>query len=203
VRNHLHLHVHRHVRRRRLTAALASFPVALLATIALLVGGADAAVLARPPIPHPTLAGSLVLRVSTTNNYWGGSYDDGHAITVAGNGLVTIVPPRSNIRRSPHTPELVQADEPALQKVLRRARHVGLLGPKRLDTGESYVTDQGTTTIEVHAAGINRTIDVYALPLPDGDHGLTPKQRHARRALRAFIHDLTRPAYYQYGLALD
>ena len=144
-----------------------------------------------------------MLRVSTTNNFWGGTYDDADTITVAGDGLVTIVPPRSNVRHAPHTPELVQADERALQKVLRRARHIGLLGSKPLDIGEAYVTDQGTTTIEVHAARVNRSIDVYALLLSDGDHGLTPKQRHARRALRAFIHDLTRAAYYQYGPALD
>ena len=144
-----------------------------------------------------------MLRLSTTNNYWGGSYDDGATITVAGDGLVTIVPPRSSGRRAPHTPELVQAGERALQKVLRRARHIGLLGSTPLDTGESYVTDQGTTTIEVHAAGVDRSIDVYALLLPDGDHGLTSKQRHTRRAVRAFIHDLTRPAYYQAGPATN
>lgn len=186
--------------RRRLAAHVTSTVVIVVAASLLLAGAADAVGVARPPIPHPTLAGSMVLRVSTTNNFWGGTYDDGDTITVAGDGLVTIVPPRSN---APHTPELVQADERALQKVLRRARHIGLLGSKPLDIGEAYVTDQGTTTIEVHAAGVTRSIDVYALLLSDGDHGLTPKQRHARRALRAFIHDLTRAAYYQYGPALD
>jgi len=183
--------------RRRLAAAVTPIIIAALATTAILAGAAGAVGVAHRAIPHATVAGSVVLRLSTTNNYWGGSYDDGDTITVAGDGLVTIVPPRSSVRRAPHTPELVQADERALQKVLRRERHIGLLGAKALGTGESYVTDQGTTTIEVHAAGVDRSIDVYALLLSDGDHGLTPGQRHIRRALRAFIHDLTRTDYYQ------
>jgi hypothetical protein len=185
---------------RRFAALLTTAVVAIVTSSML---SADVAGATRRPIPHPTLAGSVVLRVSTTNNFWGGSYDDGDTITVAGDGLVTIVPERSSVRRKHPAPQVVQAGEAALQKILRRARRIGLLSSKQIDTGGSFVTDQGTTTIEVHAASVNRTIDVYALLLPDGDHGLTRHQRYVRRALRAFIHDLTLPGYYQVVHALD
>jgi hypothetical protein len=53
------------------------------------------------------------------------------------------------------------------------------------------VTDQGTTTVEIHAGGIDRALAIYALELPDGDRGLPNEQREARRDLRALLHSLS------------
>jgi hypothetical protein len=72
---------------------------------------------------------------------------------------------------------------------LREARRIGLLGDA--EYGQALVTDQGTTTVEIHAGGIDRAVAIYALELPEGDRGLPKDQRQARRALRAFLHSLT------------
>jgi hypothetical protein len=81
-----------------------------------------------------------------------------------------------------------QWSERRVQRFLRDAREVGLLGDT--DYGDATVTDQGTTTVEVHAAGVDRTHHIYALELPEGDRGLLREQRQARRELRRFLHEL-------------
>jgi hypothetical protein len=53
------------------------------------------------------------------------------------------------------------------------------------------VTDQGTTTVEIHAGDIDRALAIYALELREGDRGLPARERQARRALRALLHSLT------------
>ena len=189
-----------------------------LAVGAVAPGAAPAAV-TRPPIPHPTQPNAVIFRITSTLNFFGGAYDNGEAITIAastttgtiaGGGLVTIVPGYAEPRTRPQGTDgrplgthVVHVDEAVLQKVLRRARRVGLLGSSPPDTGAPLVTDQGTTTTEVHAGGVDRTIDVYALLLPEGDRGLHAKERRVRRWLRAFIHDLRRPVYYRVSPALE
>ena len=77
------------------------------------------------------------------------------------------------------TPALFQLDEATVQKVLRAARRAGLLREKKRDYGQSGITDQGTTAVEVHAATVDRAVSVYALLVPAGDRGLTPSQQRA------------------------
>jgi hypothetical protein len=83
-----------------------------------------------------------------------------------------------------------------VQRALRAARKAGLLRTKVRDYGDAGVSDQGTTTVEVHAGGVDHTISVYALLLEDGDRGLTARQQRARRALRAFVDKVTRASFY-------
>ena len=130
-------------------------------------------------IEHPTGSKDVVFRTATERNGWGGEYPDAVAYTVFGDGRVVF---DDGTER--------QWSERRLQRFLRDARAVGLLDDT--DYGEAMVTDQGTTTIEIHAAGVDRTRHLYALELPEGDRGLPREQRHARRELRRFLHELQR-----------
>jgi hypothetical protein len=126
-------------------------------------------------IVHPTGAQDVVLRTETGQSFWGGSYTDAAAFTLYGDGR--LVDGDGATR---------QVSEAEVQRFLARAQRVGLLGDTQF--GNALVTDQGTTTIEVHAGGVDRSLDIYALELVEGDHGLPRDQRRARRALRAFLH---------------
>jgi hypothetical protein len=127
------------------------------------------------PIDHPTGAHDVVLRTETSRNFWGGDYPDAARFTVFGDGRVELA--------DGTTTHLSEAE---LQTLLCRASEVGLLGGT--DFGHPLVTDQGTTTVEVHAAGVDDTLELYALELVEGDRGLPAAQRRARRDLRAFLH---------------
>jgi len=148
-------------------------------------------------IDHPTGPHDVVLRTETSRNFWGGGYTNAAAFTLYGDGR--LVDGDGSAR---------QLTEVEVQRLLNDAHRVGLLGG--VEFGNALVTDQGTTTVEIHAGverprrstpeetplaastsgagGVNRTLDIYALELVDGDHGLLRDQRHARRALRAFLH---------------
>jgi hypothetical protein len=148
-------------------------------------------------IDHPTGAQDVVLRTETSNNFWGGSYADAAAFTLYGDGRL--------VQGDGATRQLPEAE---VQRLLADARRVGLLGHRSY--GNALVTDQGTTTVEILACGVerpgrsaphetplaastsgscvDRTLHIYALELVEGDHGLPSAQRHARRALRAFLH---------------
>jgi len=131
-------------------------------------------------IAHPTGANDVVLHTETSDNYWGGTYPDAVTFTLYGDGRL-VVGATDALTVYPLT-------EAQVQQVLHDAQHVGLLGGT--DYGDPLVTDQGTTTVEVHAGGVDRTYDLYALELVEGDRGLPPAQREARRALRAFLHGM-------------
>ena len=126
-------------------------------------------------ILHPSERSDVVLRTETSNNFWGGDYKDAAAFTLYGDGRL--------VHGDGSTRQLTEAD---VQRLLGDARRVGLLGDTEF--GNALVTDQGTTTVEVHAGSVDRTLDIYALELVEGDRGLPRDQRHARRALRAFLH---------------
>lgn len=112
-----------------------------------------------------------------------------------GDGRIVIVPPSTST--APPLPEaiVVRVSEDGIQRLLRGARTAGLL--RTTDYGEAGVTDQGTSVIDVDAAGRTRTVDVYALLLPEGDRGLSRAQRLHRRALRGFLHDAADPDFYE------
>lgn len=126
-------------------------------------------------VRHPSGAHDVVIRTETSRNFWGGSYADAATFTLFGNGRLA--------HGEGSTRQLTEAE---VQRLLADARRVGLLGKRSY--GNALVTDQGTTTVEIHAAGVDRTLDIYALELVEGDHGLPREQRHARQALRAFLH---------------
>jgi hypothetical protein len=128
-------------------------------------------------IEHPTGSDDVVFRTDTERNGWGGEYPNAVAYTMFGDGRVVF---DNGTER--------QWSERRVQRFLRDAREVGLLGDT--DYGDATVTDQGTTTVEVHAAGVDRTHHIYALELPEGDRGLLREQPQARRELRRFLHEL-------------
>ncbi len=128
-------------------------------------------------IEHPTGADEIVFRAETSQNGWGAEYPDAVDVVVYGDGRVVY---------GDGTTE--QWTERRLQRFLREAKRIGLLGDA--EYGEALVTDQGTTTVEIHAGGIDRTRAIYALELPEGDRGLPKAQREARRDLRRLLHSL-------------
>jgi hypothetical protein len=146
------------------------------------------------PIPHPTGPDDVVIRIDSDRNGWGGEYDDGHDVTVYGDGRVVIVPPSD--RDGPDVPEatVLHVGEDGVQKILRAARRAGLL--KATDYGEAGVTDQGSVAFEVTTSGEPRITSVYALLLPQGDDGLPPKQQVLRQRLRTFVHRASNPEFY-------
>jgi hypothetical protein len=152
---------------------------------------------AAPAIPHP--AGQVVvLRVATGPNFFGGYYRDGATVTVRADGEVVIERPASVVgAEDAPEPIVLHIDERGLQRVLRAANTAGLLAVTPPDVGEPGVTDQGTTSIQVRAVGIDRTIRLYALLLTEGDAGVTPAQRDARRALRRFVHRVANAKFYR------
>jgi hypothetical protein len=129
-------------------------------------------------IEHPTGEDDVVFTTRTERNGWGGEYPDAVDVTIYGDGRV-VTSDGTGTRWS----------ERRLQRLLREARRIGLLGDA--EYGEAMVTDQGTTTVEIHAGGIDRALAIYALELPDGDRGLPNEQREARRDLRALLHSLS------------
>lgn len=128
-------------------------------------------------IEHPTGADEVVFRTVTERNGWGGEYPDAMTVVVYGDGRVVYGGGREE-----------QWTERRLQRFLRDARRIGVLGDA--EYGEAMVTDQGTTHVELHAGGIDRTLAIYALELPQGDRGLPKEERQARRDLRALLHSL-------------
>lgn len=129
-------------------------------------------------IEHPTGASDVVFTTRTERNGWGGEYPDAVDVTIYGDGRVVTSDGTGTCW-----------SERRLQRLLREARRIGLLGDA--EYGEAMVTDQGTTTVEIHAGGIDRALAIYALELPDGDRGLPNEQREARRDLRALLHSLS------------
>ena len=123
-------------------------------------------------IEHPTGATDVGFRTATEQNGWGAEYPNAVGFTVYGDGRVVY---DDGTER--------QWSERRLQRFLRAA---GLL--EDTEYGDAMVTDQGTTTVEIHAAGVDQTFEIYALELPEGDRGLPKEQRQARRDLRRFLH---------------
>lgn len=161
--------------RRSLVAALTITAIAVVTASP--AGAADV-------IPHPAGAADVVFHTETGPNFWGGEYPDAAEVTVYGDGRVVLGDGAERRMR-----------ERQVQRLLRGARRVGLLDGT--DFGEALVTDQGTTVIEVQAGGAGRSIEVYALELPDGDRGLPRAQRVARQRLRAFLHRVGQPSYWR------
>jgi hypothetical protein len=134
-------------------------------------------------IAHPTGSDVVIFHTESSPNMWGGIYRDATDVTVYGDGRV-VYGDGSEVR----------SHERALQRLLRDARAAGLLDDT--DFGQTGVTDQGTTAVDVNAGGDQHAIDVYALELPEGDRGLPQAQKVARRHLRRFLHSVGDPSYW-------
>lgn len=139
-------------------------------------------------IPHPE-GDTVILRISVTPNYWAESFEPG-TLTLRGDGRVVI-------RESGPTPEVhrFRITEEGVQIVLRGARDARLFDDST-DYGEAPITDQGTTSVRLRAAGEHTKADVYALDITAGDDGVDPALLPARRALRNFVDDVLNPDFY-------
>ena len=138
-------------------------------------------------IPHPE-GSKVVLDVSVGPNYWVAGIPPGRFV-LRGNGDVVLRELGSDtVRRFRITEEGVQI-------VLREARDARLFNDDP-DYGEAHVTDQGTTTVRLRAAGEKTDVSVYALDLEAGDSGIEESLLIGRRALRALVDDVTDPEFF-------
>lgn len=139
-------------------------------------------------IPHPE-GDAVILRVTVTPNYWVPEYAPA-TLVLRGDG-------RAVLRESGPTPEVhrFRITEEGVQIVLRGARDARLFDDST-EYGEAQITDQGTTSVRLRAAGEHTTADVYALDIAAGDDGVDPELLPARRALRSFVDDVVDPDFY-------
>ncbi|HEX6310682.1 MAG TPA: hypothetical protein VF152_03570 [Acidimicrobiia bacterium] len=140
-------------------------------------------------IAHPTGADELVFRVDTRGGLVGPSLAAVPQISVYGDGRVIVIGPTTLEYPGAALPNLQQGtlSDAELQALLRAADAAGLLAADPPDYGDPPVTDLPTTEVTVNAAGVQRTVNVYALEFDDADESLEPDQRDARRRLREVL----------------
>jgi hypothetical protein len=110
-------------------------------------------------------------------------------LSVFGDGRVVVVGPTTLEYPGPALPNLQEfrVTPDGLTRILDAARAAGLLGDEPPDYGEPGITDQATTTVTVHADGVTRRADAYALGFKGRLSGVTPEQDENRRRLERFI----------------
>jgi hypothetical protein len=143
-------------------------------------------------IPHPE-GDAVILRISVGPNYWAESYGPA-TLVLRGNGRLVIN--ENGLDGSEPEVHRLRLTEQGVQIVLRGARDAHLFDGST-DYGEAQVTDQGTTSVRLNAAGEHTKFAVYALDLPAGDDGIDPELLSERRALRSFVEDVMRPSFYE------
>jgi hypothetical protein len=142
-----------------------------------------------PPIKHMTGASDLILQVSTS----GGLVPIESKLTstpdfsLYGDGRVIITGPVIAIYPGPALPNLQTAviTEDEMQSLLRAAQNAGLFRSD-FNYGHPSVTDMGTTTIVVNAAGKTYTSKIYALGMEENAGGVTDVQSQARAQVNTF-----------------
>jgi hypothetical protein len=109
-------------------------------------------------------------------------------VSVFGDGRVVVVGPSILVFPGPALPNLQEfrISRAGLRGVLAEARQAGLLADPPPDYGNPGVTDQPTTTVTVHAGGITRDVQVYALDF-EAAAPLEAKQIKNRLLLLRFI----------------
>jgi hypothetical protein len=132
-------------------------------------------------IEHPTGAADVVLRVSTGGGFMiaGFAATEAPTFTLYGDGTIvfrdpTEVPPQppANSSLMPGLPfKTARLAEPQVQALLQSALGDGGLGIARRKYDAPGYADASTTTFEVHAGGLDKTVEVYALS-PDPDPSL-------------------------------
>jgi hypothetical protein len=133
-----------------------------------------------------------VLHVVSGPGYFA-PYPDAANVTVRGDGHVVI---RSKPDADGWTKTVrFRVTERGIQRVLRGARTAGLFEDPRY--GNPSITDQGTTTIDIRAAGIDQQVDVYALLLAESDQYVQPDEQGPRARLRDFVHDVADARFYK------
>jgi hypothetical protein len=142
-------------------------------------------------IPHPE-GDKVILRVTVGPNYWAAEYPPA-TLVLRGSGRLVI---RENgLDGSTAEVHRLRLTEEGVQIVLRGARDARLFDDST-EYGEAQITDQGTTSVRLKAAGETTLADVYALDIAAGDNTVDPELLPARRALRNFVYDVMDPAFY-------
>ncbi len=132
-------------------------------------------------IEHPSGATDVVLRVSTGGGFMiaGFAATEAPTFTLYGDGTVVfrdpaeaLPPPPANSSLMPGLPfKTARLSEPQVQALLQSALGDGGLGIARPKYDAPGYADASTTTFEVHAGGVDKTVEVYALS-PDPDPSL-------------------------------
>ena len=145
---------------------------------------------AEPKIPHPD--NTVVLHVVSRPGGFA-LYPDAAEVTVRGDGRVVI---RSKPEADGWAKRVrFRVTERGIQRVLRGARTAGLFEDPRY--GNPTITDQGTTTIDLRAAGIHQQVDVYALLLDESDQFVQPDEQGPRARLRDFVRGISGTDFYK------
>lgn len=149
-------------------------------------------------IDHPTGATDVVLRVSSGGGFMiaGFAAVEAPSFTLYGNGTVvfrdpTAAPPAPPANSSiiPGLPfKTARLDEAQVQALLQSALGESGLGIARPRYDLPTVADGPTTTFEVHAGGLDKTVEVYALGLEDP----TSPDAAARKAFAALADKLAK-----------
>jgi hypothetical protein len=145
-------------------------------------------------IGHPRGATGVVVQVAEGGGFIAPQQTVGAvpSFTLYGNGLALIeafVPqPLPGLARVPLVVRHLR--EGAIQAILARARHAGLLAPGPIDYGMVAISDMSTTRVMVHGHGPALTRRVYGLGVDSPS--LTAAQRRARARLERFIESLPR-----------
>lgn len=141
------------------------------------------------PIPHKTGANDLILQVSTA----GGLVPIESKLTstpdfsLYGDGRVIVTGPVIAIYPGPALPNLQTTviTEAEIQSILHAAQAAGLFR-NDFNYGQPSVTDMGTTTVVVNAAGKTYTSKIYALGMEEDAGGVTDVQDQARAQVNTF-----------------
>jgi hypothetical protein len=174
----------------------ATLPVLAVALVVGPPGAADAAPAPQQSaaVAHPTGADDVVLQVFTGGGFV--PYEVALAAfpeyTLLGDGTVIVAGVSTLEYPGPALPSLnrFSLSEKQIQHVLHRAEEAGLLTPDPVDFGAPLITDVGTTSVTLNAAGLTVTHRAYALTITDAEAGLTSAQVRARRSLVGFLESL-------------
>ena len=139
----------------------------LAAALMLLLGGCSVAEPSPPKqIAHPSGPTDVVLRISISGGlrYPGTTFEWPPTFTLYGDGLVIYSIDRPGPTGEPNL-ELRQArvTEEQIAALVQSALARGGLANARERYGDVPIMDDVTTTFEVHAAGLDKTVAVYAL----------------------------------------
>ncbi len=127
-------------------------------------------------------ARTLVVRVVSSNGYTRNFPGADRPPTVSIYGDGTVLGYRNQAALAPDMVR-TEADRAAVRRAVARLDDAGLLTGKA-DLGRPDITDLGTTTVRVRAAGRDVAIDAYGL---GSSSGLDAGQRRARAVVSGFI----------------
>lgn len=170
---------------RRLTA-LVAFPLVLVACADAPVGPGDA-------IDHGTTADELLVRVEFEGGFvaptW--TYTSIPTFSLYGDGTVILPGAQIELYPGPALPAISTraVGEGGVQRILDEVLSaIERVPDEMVDMGSIGVADAPTTVVTVHAGGVDRTIEAYALgELSEQPDGMSDEEFRARRRLQELV----------------